>query len=365
MTDIPETMQAVVLMRHGGLDALEVHDDWPVPVPSGQEVLIKVGACGLNNTDVNTRSGWYSKAVRDATTGDAYESVDDADPTWGGSSISLPRIQGADAIGEVVACGADADHALIGKRVMVEGWQRDWSDPMNLNKAGYFGSEIDGGFAQYTKTDQRNVAAVDSDLSNAELATFSCSYTTAEGMLTRANVGPDDVVLATGASGGVGSAIIQLAKRRGATVVGLASASKHEMLAPLGADALLDRAPKDLSAALEAAIGRPDVTVVADIVGGDYFPTLIEAIARGGHYTCSGAIAGPIVELDLRTFYLNDLTFHGSTITPSQVFRNMVSYVEKGEIRPLLANTYKLADFHAAQTEFIEKNHVGNIVVVP
>ncbi|MGD1926980.1 MAG: alcohol dehydrogenase family protein [Paracoccaceae bacterium] len=365
MTEIPETMHAVVLMRHGGLDALEVHDDWPVPVPMGQEILIKVGACGLNNTDVNTRSGWYSKAVRDATTGDAYTEVDDADPTWGGSGISLPRIQGADAVGRIVVCGPDADTALIGKRVMVEGWQRDWSDPTNLNKAGYFGSEFDGGFAQYTKTDQRNVAVIESDLTDAELATFSCSYTTAEGMLTRANVGGDDVVLVTGASGGVGSAIIQLAKRRGAKVVGLASEAKHEMLSPLGADALLGRAPEDLPAALQAAIGRPDVTVVADIVGGDYYPKLIEAIARGGHYTCSGAIGGPIVELDLRTFYLNDLTFHGSTITPPQVFKNMASYVAKGEIKPLVAATYPLAEFHAAQTAFIEKNHVGNIVVVP
>ncbi|MEL7000915.1 MAG: zinc-binding dehydrogenase, partial [Pseudomonadota bacterium] len=229
----------------------------------------------------------------------------------------------------------------------------------------YFGSECDGGFAEYTKTDQRNVAVIESDLSDAELATFSCSYTTAEGMLTRANVGADDVVLVTGASGGVGSALIQLAKRRGATVVGLASEAKHKMLAPFGADALLGRTPEDLPAALQAAIGRPDVTVVADIVGGDYYPKLIEAIARGGHYTCSGAIAGPIVELDLRTFYLNDLTFHGSTITPPQVFKNMVSYVAKGEIRPVVAATYPLAEFHAAQTAFIEKNHVGNIVVVP
>lgn len=364
MTDLPETMQAAVLMRHGGLDALEVHDDWPVPVPSGQEIVIKVGACGLNNTDVNTRSGWYSKAVRDATTGDGFDNVD-ADPTWGGSGISLPRIQGADAVGRVVACGPDADTGLIGKRVLIDGWQRDWSDPMNMNKAGYFGSEFDGGFAQYTKTDQRNTVVIESDLSDAELATFPCSYTTAEGMLTRANVGPDDVVLVTGASGGVGSAVIQLAKRRGAKVVGLASRAKHDTLAQLGADALLDRAPEDLPAALEAAIGRPDVTVVSDIVGGDYFPTLIETIARGGHYTCSGAIAGPIVELDLRTFYLNDLTFHGSTITSAEVFRNMASYVAKGEIKPLVAATYPLSELHAAQTAFIQKNHVGNIVVVP
>ena len=365
MTDIPKTMQAVVLMRHGGMDALEVHDDWPVPVPEGQEVLIKVGACGLNNTDVNTRSGWYSKAVRDATTGDAYAELDDADPTWGGSGISLPRIQGADAVGRVVACGPEADANLIGKRVLIDGWQRDWSDPMNLNKARYFGSEMDGGFAQYTKTDQRNAVVIESDLTDAELATFPCSYTTAEGMLTRANVGPEDVVLVTGASGGVGSAVIQLAKRRGAKVVGLASRAKHETLAKLGADALLDRAPENLPAALNAAIGRPDVTVVADIVGGSYFPNLLEAISRGGHYTCSGAIAGPIVELDLRTFYLNDLTFHGSTITSNQVFRNMVNYIAKGELKPLVAATYPLTDFHAAQTAFIEKNHVGNIVVTP
>ena len=365
MTDIPSTMQAVVLMRHGGLDALEVHDDWPVPVPEGQEVLIRVGACGLNNTDVNTRSGWYSKAVRDATTGDAYAEVDDADPTWGGSGISLPRIQGADAVGRVVACDPDAATALIGKRVLIDGWQRDWSDPMNLNKARYFGSELDGGFAQYTKTDQRNAVVIESDLSDAELATFPCSYTTAEGMLTRANVGPEDVVLVTGASGGVGSAVIQLAKRRGAKVVGLASKAKHDTLASLGADALLDRAPEDLPAALEAAIGQRDVTVVADIVGGAYFPNLIEALARGGHYTCSGAIAGPIVELDLRTFYLNDLTFHGSTITSNGVFRNMVSYIASGELKPLVAATYPLTEFHAAQTAFIEKNHVGNIVVTP
>ena len=365
MTDLPTKMRAVVLMRHGGLDALEIRDDWDVPVPSGQEILIKVGACGLNNTDVNTRSGWYSKAVRDATTGDGYDEVDDADPTWGGSGISLPRIQGADAVGRVVACGPEADSGLIGKRVMIDGWQRDWSDPKNLNKAGYFGSECDGGFAEYTKTDQRNATIIESDFSDAELATFPCSYTTAEGMLTRAGVGPEDVVLAAGASGGVGSAILQLAKRRGATVVGLASKAKHATLTGLGADALLDRAPEDLPAALEAAIGRRDVTVVADIVGGDYFPTVIEALARGGHYTGSGAIAGPIVELDLRTFYLNDLTFHGSTITSHQIFENMVSYVARGEIKPLVAATYPLAEFHAAQTAFIEKNHVGNIVVVP
>lgn len=362
MTD---TMKAMVLTGHGGLDKLEYREDFPKPVPGAGEVLIRVGACGLNNTDVNTRSGWYSKAVTGATTGDAYEAVVDDDPAWGGGGLSFPHVQGADAVGVVEAVGPGADGALVGKRVMVDCWLRDWDDPLNRDRTGYFGSECKGGFAEFTTVDQRNVRAVDSTLSDAELATFSCSYTTAEGMLSRAEVGAGDTVLVTGASGGVGSAVIQLAKRRGATVVGLAAESKHADLAPLGADVLLPRDPGDLAAALKDAIGQETVTVVADIVGGPAFGGLIERLARGGRYTCSGAIAGPIVELDLRTFYLNDLTFHGSTVIGPEIFPALVGYIERGEVRPLLAETYPLAEFRAAQEAFIAKRHVGNIVVVP
>lgn len=365
MTMIPEKMKAFVLMRHGDMDALEFHEDWPTPTPTGAEVLIKVGACGLNNTDVNTRSGWYSKAVDKATTGDAYDKVDDEDPSWGGAAITFPRIQGADTVGVVVGCGPDADASLIGKRVMTDGWLRDWDDPLNKDKTGYFGSECDGGFAEYTKTDYRNVAVVDSPLSDAELATFSCSYSTAEGMLNRANVGKDDRVLIAGASGGVGSALIQLAKRRGATVIAMASEAKHNDVRTLSPDVILPRGPIDLKGALKTATGFDTVTVVADIVGGDYFPTLIDVLARGGRYTCSGAIAGPIVSLDLRTLYLRDLTFTGSTVLPPHTFGDLVGYIEKGDIRPMLAATYPLGELHAAQQAFIDKKHTGNIVVLP
>lgn len=362
---IPDKMQAMVLTGHGGFDKLEWHEDWPVPVVGPEQVLIRVTACGLNNTDVNTRSGWYSKEVTEATTGGAYESVDEADPTWGGAPLVFPRIQGADAVGHVVAVGAGADASLMGKRVMIDCWQRDWSDPLNKEKARYFGSEVDGGFAQYTVIDYRNVGAVESDLSDAELATFSCSYTTAEGMLTRADVGTGDRVLVTGASGGVGSALIQLAKRRGATVVAMASQSKHDDVAALGPDALLDRGPADLRQALRDAIGTDRVSVVADIVGGPYFAKLIDALERGGRYTCSGAIAGPIVDFDLRTFYLNDLTFTGSTVVAPEIFRNLLRYIEAREVRPALAATYPLRELHAAQQAFIDKKHTGNIVVLP
>jgi len=358
---LPKTMNAMVTMGHGDLDQMQFHTDWPRPDPEAGEVLIRVGACGLNNTDVNTRSGWYSKTVTAPTTGGAFEDVGEEDPTWGAAPISFPRIQGADVCGEIVAVGAGVDSTRIGERVITDNWLRDESDLDDINKTGYFGSERDGGFAQYATIPARNAIAVQSDFSDAELATFSCSYSTAEGMLTRAHVTAADTVLVPGASGGVGGALVQLAKRRGATVIAMASEAKHEDVAALGPDVILPRAPEDL----RAALGDAKITVVADVVGGPYWPTLIDVIERGGRYTCSGAIAGPMVELDLRTLYLRDLTFTGSTVITPEVMPNLIRYIENGDIQPALAATYPLDQLREAQAAFIAKEHTGNIVVTP
>ena len=358
---LAKTMRAMVTMGHGDLDQMVLHNDWPRPDPAEGEVLIRVGACGLNNTDVNTRSGWYSKTVSDATTRGAFEDVGEDDPTWGGVPITFPRIQGADVCGEIVAVGAGVDHARIGERVITDGWLRDPTDLENMDKTGYFGSERDGGFAEYTTTPARNALTVRSDLSDAELATFSCSYSTAEGMLTRARVGSNDTVLIPGASGGVGGALVQLAKRRGARVIAMASEAKHREVSEFGPDKILARAHENL----RAALGDEKITVVADIVGGPYWPVLIDVLERGGRYTCSGAIAGPMVELDLRTFYLRDLTFTGSTVITPEVMPNLIRYIEQEEIKPVLAATYTLDQLREAQASFIAKTHTGNIVVCP
>ena len=362
MTEIPETMRAFVLHGHGDFDALKFHDDWPVPKAGSGQVLVRVKACGLNNTDVNTRTGWYSKGVTEGTTGGAYEAANDEDGGWDGG-IQFPRIQGGDVAGVVVAAGAGANPELIGKRCLVDTIVRDWNDPMNLNKCDYLGSAIDGGFAEFMVIDQENICPIETDWSDAELATIAISYSTAENMLVRANVGADDTVLIPGASGGVGSALIQLASRRGAKTVAMASEAKQAEVSELNPTAILPRQPKDLKAALMDAIGRDKVSVVADVVGGAQFPALIEVLERGGRYTCSGAIAGPIVDLDLRTMYLNDLTFFGNTIFQPGIFQSLVSYIEAGEIRPMLAASYPLEELHDAQRAFIEKKHTGNIVV--
>ena len=356
---IPDKMSAFVLTGHGDMDKLVYYTDWPVPIAGAGEVLVKVHACGLNNTDVNTRTAWYSKGVSENTTGGAFDSAADDDATWGGAPITFPRIQGADVCGTVIA-GSDS---LIGKRVLIETWLRDWEDPLNLSKIGYFGSECDGGYAEYVKIDERYVHPIDSDLSDAELATFATSWITAENMLNRASVSAGDTILIPGASGGVGSALIQLANRRGATTIAMASKSKHDAVAGFDPHAILERAPDNLKQALRQAIGRDTVNVVADVVGGSYWPQLIDVLERGGRYTCAGAIAGPMVEMDLRTFYLRDLTFTGATIVPPGVFADLVGYIERGEVKPALAATYPLEQLHEAQQAFIDKEHTGNIVV--
>jgi NADPH:quinone reductase-like Zn-dependent oxidoreductase len=239
------------------------------PSRETEQVLIKVGACGLNNTDVNTRSGWYSKTVSEATTGGAYQEVAEEDPTWGGRPITFPRIQGADTVGTIVALGEGVSEALLNKRVMVDCWLRDWSDPDNMDKTGYFGSECNGGFAEYTVVDARNVGP---NRQRSSLMRnwqhFPVPTPPQKGCSAARMFGAEDTVLVTGASGGVGSALVQLAKRRGATVIALASPAKHPDVKALCADHVLDRTPADLRAALKSATGKDMVSVVADIVGG-------------------------------------------------------------------------------------------------
>ncbi len=360
-------MKAFVLHGFGELDQLRWHTDWPDPVPGDKEVLIKVSACGLNNTDVNTRTGWYSSSVSTATTGGVLEDARADDATWGGAPLSLPRIQGADVVGTVVAAGAAVPAArleqLQSSRVLVDTWVRDHDNPnASLFDCGYFGSECDGGFAEYTAVDYRQVHAVESSYTDAGLATFATSYVTAENMLNRANVVASDTVLITGASGGVGSALVQLVKRRGGIAIAVCSAAKSSQLLDLGADAILPRDSTDWGQALQAA-GFNSVSVLADVVGGAAWQQQINLLSRGGRYTCAGAIAGPIVDFDLRTFYLKDLVFSGATVVPAGVFADLVGYIEREEIKPLLAAQFPLSELHQAQTEFINKQHVGNIVV--
>lgn len=354
---LPETMKAVLLTGHGGLDKLDYREDVAVPRPGTGEVLIRVGASAINNTDVNTRTGWYSKAVRGDTNSAAqtgYDGASDADGGWSGA-LSFPRIQGADCCGEIVAIGEGVNADRIGQRVLVRPMFRPAAsdDPDALHT---FGSERDGAFAQFATIGAENAVAVNSTLTDLELASFPCAFSTAEGMIQRADLGAERVLI-TGASGGVGSAAIQLAKRRGAHVTAVTTPSKAEALREFGADATLGR---------DDAFPTDGFDVVLDLVGGPRWPELLEALAVRGRYVTSGAIAGPIVELDLRTLYLKDQTLIGSTRQDPRVFTDLVGYIERNEIRPFVARSYDLSDIRTAQEAFLQKAHIGKIgLVIP
>ena len=365
---VPDKMSAAVLIGHGGFEKLEIHHDWAVPQPQAGEVMIRVAACGMNNTDINTRIGWYDDAVAGETNagGDSgFEPVNDESIAGWAGAIQFPRIQGADVVGYVVAVGEAVSDAWLNARVMVDPWLRDWGDAMNRDKTGYIGSECDGGFAQYVALPVSHVLRVECDWSDVELATLPCAYSTAENMLTRARVGAGESVLVTGASGGVGSALIQLAKRRQAVVIALTSASKAEQILALGADAVIRRGVDEWQAVIRATIGSDKVDVTADVVGGPVFAQLLSVMGRGARYVTAGAIGGKMVELDLSHLYLNDWTLIGTTVTTTDIFPNLVSYVERSEIQPILALTYPLREIHRAQRDFLAKKHVGKLVLIP
>lgn len=362
MTEIPEMMTAMVTMAHGDYDQLQLKTDWPTPQPKEGEVLIKVSACGMNNTDVNTRVGWYDDKVEAATNEIAQDNSEDSAGGWGGA-VEFPRIQGADACGIVVAVGEGVGTEVIGKRVITDNWLRNWDEPMDFSQAGYFGSERDGGFAQYTTLLEKNVGVVDCDWSDAELATISCSYTTAENMLLRANIQEGESVLVTGASGGVGSALVQLAKIRSAKVIALSTAEKADALLELGADAVIKRGQDDWQDVIRATTGKNSVALVADVVGAPVFEKVLSVMERGARYVTAGAIGGKTVEVNIADLYLKDWALIGSTVNSLDVFPNIISYIEQGKIKPLVAKTYPLEKIVEAQEAFLEKKHIGNIVL--
>lgn len=353
-------MKAVVTTGNGGYDKLE-YRDVPVPMLLPGEVLLQILAAGVNNTEINTRLGWYSETVTTGTASAAVAEEKQATAKMDGGwneATPFPFIQGTDCCGRVAAVGPDGDKSIIGSRVLVRPCMRRWGFASLENF--WMGSDFDGAFAQFVKVPTTEVFAVDSDWSDAELGTIPCAYGTAENMLHRAKVTHGEYVVVAGASGGVGSAVVQLAKRRGATVTAIAGKMKMDQVRSVGADQVIDRDDDIIQ-----NLGEKSVDVVVDNVGGPGFASLLKVLRTGGRYVSSGAIGGPLVTLDMRRFYLKDLTLVGCTAWDEPVFPNLISYIERGELRPLVAKSFPLERIVDAQREFLEKRHVGKFVLIP
>jgi len=344
-------MRAAVIARHGGPEVIELREV-PVPRPGPSELLVRVSAAACNNTDVWTREGSYGAA------GGSGQKAG-----WLGP-LDFPRIQGGDVSGTVVTSGAEESDGLVGARVLVDPAEYGGSGPAAL-PVDVLGSERDGGFAEYVVVPAARAHRVDdSPLSDVELAALPIAYGTALGMLERGAVASGHTVLVTGASGGVGLAVVQLAHARGARVVAVCSGDKGSAVRSAGAAAIVDRhAGQVVADAHEAAPEGYDAVI--DVVAGPTVGQGLGLLRPGGRWVVAGALGGWAVELDVRRLYLANLALVGSTMHTPQIFGLLVDLARRGLVRPVIAATFDLDRLPEAQRQLAERRHVGKLVVVP
>ncbi|MFJ8866428.1 zinc-binding dehydrogenase [Streptomyces sp. NPDC102473] len=346
----PEVMRAVRITGHGGPEVLE-RAEVAVPAPRAGEVLVRVGAVALNNTDLWTREGAYGRQ------GDP-----EALSGWRGP-IAFPRIQGADVAGRTVAVGDGVDTGLVGRRVVVDPAVYDGEGP-DANPVGLMGSERDGGYAEYVTAPATRVHDVtDSPLTDDQLATLPTAYGTALGMIERGRLREGETVLVSGASGGVGIALIQLARARGARVLAVSSGSKIDAVREAGAHDVLDRA-RDIAGQIRAAAPE-GIDVALDVVAGQLVGDALPLLREGGRWVVAGALGGYDVAFDVRRLYLHNAQVIGSAMHTPAHFALLMDLARRGGIRPVVAATFPLDQAARAQEELARRVHVGKIVLHP
>jgi NADPH:quinone reductase-like Zn-dependent oxidoreductase len=254
----------------------------------------------------------------------------------------------------------------VGRRVLVDpAFYADAHD--DAVPVGLLGSEADGGFASYVAVDAARVHDMSaSPLSDQELAALPVAYGTAMGMLERSDIRSGETMLVTGASGGVGLALVQLAAARGARVAALTSGSKAAALEEGGAAAALPREAggAELQRRLKA-VAPEGLDAVADVAGGPWLEHLLPALRDGARWVIAGAVAGPVVTFDLRRLYLHNLSLIGSSMHTRAHFASLADLARTGAVRPRIAASYQLTELHAAQEEFLRGVHVGKITITP
>ena len=366
MPDIPPTMKTMVLTAHGGLEKLE-YQDVPVPTPAAGQVLVQVTATAKNNTDRKAREGLYPTKKGEMT---SFQ-------MGGKPTLTFPRIQGADIVGRVVAVGEGISEQRIGERGLLDFniYANDRTD-INLTP-DYYGHGADGGYAEYVALPSDQFHHIPNpELADAELAAMGmCSYQTAYHMLTSANVQADERVLVTGASGGVGTALIQLCRIIGAIPYALSQQDKVNALLDLGAEAVLDRSNMDtfVDRVKAETDGKP-LDAVMDLVGGEMTDKFIDAMifdmnARSTYprLSIAGASGGNISEILWTRIYLYQVQIFGVSHGTREEANQLITWIRDGQLKPVLHGAFKLSDLHKAEKYFVNRgsNYLGKIVIVP
>lgn len=361
-------MAAVQLMGHGGTDQLVYREDVAVPRPAEGEVLVKVTATAKNNTDRKVREGLYPTEDNDDVT--SFQ-------VGGSPTLEFPRIQGADVVGRVAAVGPGVSEARIGERGLLDfNIYADERRDINLTP-DYYGHGRDGGFAEYIAAPSDQFHAVGNpELADAELAVMGmCSYQTALHMLNAASVGEGEQVLVTGASGGVGTALIQLCSLLGAVPHAVSSAGKARALLNLGAESVIDRAGViDWPRAVDEATGGGVIDAVMDLAGGAMTNPLMDVMIQRmperrtyPRLSIAGASAGNVTEILWTRIYLYQIQVFGVSHGTRDEADQLIQWIRGGKLRPVLHGTFRLSDIHRAEEYFVGRgsDYIGKIAIVP
>lgn len=364
----PSTMAAVQLVGHGGVDQLQYSTEVPVPQPGQGDVLVQVTATAKNNTDRKAREGLYpTKDKGDVT---SFQ-------MGGEATLTFPRIQGADIVGRVVAVGEGGSESRIGERGLLDfNLYPDDRRDINLTP-DYYGHGADGGFAEYVALPSDQFHRVDNpELADAELASMGmCSYQTAYHMLTVARVAAGELVLVSGASGGVGTALIQLCRIIGAIPYALSQQDKADALLALGAEAVLDRSDmSQFTEQVKAVTGGKPIDAVMDLVGGEmtdaFIDTMIFDMKQRSTYprlSIAGASGGNLSEIMWTRVYLYQVQIFGVSHGTREEAEQLIAWIREGALKPVLHAAFPLSQLREAEEYFVNRgsNYLGKIVIVP
>ena len=340
-------MKAITFHTHGGPDVLQL-SELPEPTPARGEVLVRLRAAALNRVDLFVRQGWP------------------------GLKLQMPHVPGADGAGEIAALGEDVSDLQIGDAVVINSnlgcGQCDFclAGQDNLCRNWHLlGETVPGTYAEYRALPARQVyrlpAGFDFHVAAASALVFQTAW---HSLITRGGLRPGETVLVVGASGGVNTASIQIAKFAGAKVIVVGSDAKKLVLAEsLGADILIDRSKEeDWSKAVFLATNRRGVDVVVDNVG-ITFPLSFRAARKGGRILTVGNTGGPRFEIDNRFVFSKHLSLIGSTMSNLRDFATVMELIIAGKLRPAIDRSYPLAEARLAHERLESGLQMGKITL--
>jgi alcohol dehydrogenase len=334
-------MKALVLKRHGTLDDLEVVDNYPVPAATEGHVVIRVRASSFNYHDVFTVRGMP------------------------GIKVPIPVIIGLDMAGEVAEVGAGVTGWEPGDRVLV--------NPLN-KKIGLMGEMLDGGMAEYCRVSADQLLAMPAGVSFEQAASLPVAYGTAHRMLiTHKTVEKGERVLILGASGGVGTGCVILAKMLGAEVIACASSeAKLKRMKEIGADEVLDYTKVDFSKWAVEKYGKPQrrtyeggVDVVINFTGGDTWLPSLRCVKRGGKILVCGATAGHDPKEDLRYIWSFELKVIGSNSFYDENLKALMELIQQGKMKPVIDTVLPLEQAREGLRLIQDREVIGKVVVTP